>query len=273
MVGSLYADRLIGTADVNVFEGDGGDDTLDGRGGADDLRGGPGSDAVSYAQAPAAVTVDLALTTQPTDGDRLNSIENAIGSPFADTLAGNAVANRIVGGPGADTLAAGDGADQVEVRDGEGDRVSCGADADTAISDRRSVDAVDGDCETVDALPEPEPEDQPTTPDTALSFSLSGASRQRLLRQRAVRVKVSCPLEECTTVASGSGRLLKLGPRTTRVAAATTGTVKLRLTRKQLSALRKALAAGRRPKVKVTVRARDAAGNTVERALRVTARR
>jgi Ca2+-binding RTX toxin-like protein len=294
VVGSIYVDRLIGSADVNVIDGDGGDDTLDGRGGADDLRGGAGSDAVSYAQAPAAVTLDLARTTQPTDGDRLNSIENAIGSPFADTLAGNLVANTIIGGPGADTIAAGDGADRVEVRDGDGDRVGCGADADTAISDRRSVDAVDGDCETVDALPEPaEPEGQPidptttpeTTPDTALSVSLSGASRQRLLRQRAVRVKVSCPLEACTTVASGSARLravassrlpatrLKLGPRITRVAAGTTGTVKLSLTRKQLSALRKALTAGQRPKVKVTVRARDAAGNTVERTLRVTARR
>ena len=292
-VGTSHADRLTGDAGANMLDGGEGDDALEGRGGADDLRGGPGADAVSYAQAPAGVTLDLARTTQATDGDKFNSIEDLVGSPFADTLTGNTVANRIVGGPGADTLAAGDGADRVEIRDGEGDRVSCGADADTAISDHRSVDAVDGDCETVDALPEPaEPEGQPTDPttadaipDTALSFSLSGASRQRLLRQRAVRVKVSCPLEACTTVASGSGRLravassrlpatrLKLGPRTTRVAAGTTGTVRLSLTRKQLSALRKALAAGQRLKVKVTVRARDAADNTVERTLRLTARR
>src|ERR687893_239259 len=47
----------------------------------------------------------------------------------------------------------------------------------------------------------------------------------------------------------------------------------LRLKGKQLAALRKAHAAGQRPKVKVTVRARDAAGHTVERTLRVTARR
>ena len=154
VVGSVYADTLIGTAGVNMLDGDGGDDALDGRGGADELRGGPGSDAASYAQAAAAVTVDLARTTQPADGDRFFSIEGVIGSPFADTLTGNMVANSIVGGAGADTIAAAEGADRVEIRDGEGDRVSCGADADTAISDRRSLDALDADCESVDALPE-----------------------------------------------------------------------------------------------------------------------
>jgi Ca2+-binding RTX toxin-like protein len=294
VVGTPYPDTLIGAGDANVLEGDGGDDTLEGRGGADELRGGTGSDAVSYAQAPSAVSVDLSRTIQPTDGDRLNSIEGLIGSPFADTLTGNLVANRIVGGAGADTVAAGHGADRVEVRDGEGDRVSCGPDADTATGDRRTLDALDADCETVDALPEPAgPEPTQlgggsvdlTAADTTMSLSLGGARRQRLLRQRAVRVKVRCPFEPCTAVARGKGRIraaasrrlpatrLNLGPVTATLATGTTGRVKLRLTRKQLAALRKALAAGQRPTVKVTVRARDAAGTTVLRTLRVAARR
>jgi hypothetical protein len=288
VVGTPFADELSGSAAVNLLDGGDGDDTLEGAGAADELRGGAGSDAVSYAQAPTAVTVDLARTTQPTDGDRLNSIEDAIGSAFADTLTGNVVANRIVGGPGADTVAAGDGADRVEVRDGEGDRVSCGADSDTAISDRRTLDAVDGDCENVDALAEPTQPDQPTDPgqpDTTLSFSLSGAGRQRVLRQKAVHVKISCALEECATIATGAGRLraveasrlaatrLRLGPLRTRVGAGPERTLKLRLTRRQLVALRKALAAGQRPKVRVTVQAQDAAGNRVARTLRVTAKR
>ena len=292
--GSMGPDRLIGTSGANVLDGgDGGDDTLEGRGGADDLRGGPGNDAASYAQAPAGVTVDLARTNQQ-GGEQYSSIEDVIGSPLADTLTGNTVANRIVGGAGTDTVAAGAGADRVEVRDGEGDRVSCGADADTAISDRRAVDAVDADCETVDALPEPAEPNQPndpttpdptTTPDTTLNFSLSGASRQRVLRQKAVRLKVSSPDEASTIVATGSASLravrssrlaatrLRLGPLTTTVAAASPRTVNLRLTRKQLGSLRKAIAAGQRPTVSVAVEARDAAGNTVRRTLRVRVKR
>jgi Ca2+-binding RTX toxin-like protein len=184
VVGSVYADRLTGSADANMLDGDGGDDTLDGRGGPDDLRGGAGSDAVSYAQAPAAVTVDLARTTQPTDGDRLNSIEDLVGSPFADTLAGNLVANRIVGGPGADTLAAGAGNDVVEARDGEGDRVSCGTDADTAISDRRSGDADDR--RAARAGRARGPADRPDRPD-------HGRHRAELLAQRGEQATAAAP--------------------------------------------------------------------------------
>lgn len=281
------ADTLTGTAGPNVLDGRGGDDTLEGRGGADDLRGGTGNDATSYARAPAAVTIDLGRTTQTTDGDQLNSIEDAIGSPFADTLTGNAVANRIVGGAGTDTVAAGAGADRIEVRDGEADRVACGADADIAVSDRRTLDAIDADCETVDALPEPVRNDAGTTtnPDRTLSFTLTGATTQRVLRQRSVRVKVRCPLESCTTRTSASGTLrgvrrsglartkLTLRGLTTQIRAGATTTLNLRLSRAQTAALRKAITAGQRPVLKVTVTARDAAGNRVTRTLRVKARR
>jgi Ca2+-binding RTX toxin-like protein len=290
-VGSIYADRLTGNASANVLDGSDGADTLAGRGGADELRGGPGTDATSYAQAPAAVTVDLTRTTQPTDGDRLNSIEDAIGSPFADTLTGNAVANRLEGGAGADTIAAGDGADRVELRDGEADRASCGAGPDTAIADRRTLDALEADCETLDALPEPaQPADptttgDPMTTDNGLTFSLSARSSQRVLRQRAVRIRVSSPREPSTIVATASTRVraarrprraatrLRLRSLTKALAAGSARIVALRLTRRQLAALRKAMGAGQRPTFTVTVDARDAAGNNVRRTVRVKARR
>lgn len=272
----LFGDRLAGTAGANVLDGIGGDDVLEGRGDADDLRGGDGTDTVSYAGAAAGVAVDLARITQA-GGERLNAIESAIGSPFADTLSGNAAANRITGGAGADTIAAGDGADRIEIRDDEGDRASCGAGADSAVSDRRTLDAVDADCETVDALPEPQTGDPTGTPDTSLSFTLDGAKQQRVLRQGAVRVTLQCPLEDCTAVASASGKVravaLRLRPRSIAVAAGPARTVALRLSTKQRRALRKALAAGKRPRITVTAEARDAAGNTVRSTLRVTARR
>jgi hypothetical protein len=132
------------------------------------------------------------------------------------------------------------------------------------ISDRRSLDAVGSDCKNVDALPE-----QPGTgtPDTTLTVTLGGARKQRLLRQKSVHIKVACRSEPCTTVATSSGtRRL-----TARLAAGTARTLKLRLTRKQLETVRKALATGRRPSLTVHVVATDRAGNTVRRQRRITA--
>jgi Ca2+-binding RTX toxin-like protein len=286
VVGSDLADTLIGTAGVNVLDGGVGDDRLDGRGSADELRGGTGTDTVSYARAPGAVTIDLGRITQVTDGDRLFSVEDVIGSPFADTLTGNVAANRIVGGAGTDTVAAGAGADRVEVRDGGRDRVTCGADRDIAVSDRRTLDTIDGQCETVDALPEPAQNRAGTnTPDRTLSFTLTGATTQRVLRQKSVRVQVRCPREACAALASASGTLrrvrksslpapkLKLGPLARQIRAGATTTLALRLSKKQIAALRKAVAAGRRPALKVIVTAHDAAGNGVTRTLRVKTKR
>ena len=286
VTGSSFADRLSGTTGANVLDGGAnGDDVLAGRGGADVLLGGPGTDAVSYADAPAGVTIDLARTTQPVGGDQFVAIEDVIGSPFADTLSGNDLANRIVGAGGADVVAAGGGADRLELREGEGDRAACGAGADAVVSDRRSLDAVAADCETVDALPEPDPGPQPggqadgdgRQPDTALGFTLAGAKRQRLARQGAIRVRLQSALEDSTAVLSASGRVrgaaLRLRARTVAVAAGPARTVALRLSRKQRGALRAALAAGKRPRLTVVAEARDAAGNRVRQTLRVTAKR
>ena len=105
---------------------------------------------------------------------------------------------------------------------------------------------------------------------TTLSFTLGGPRKQRLLRQKAVHIKVACPSEPCTTLATSSGKL-RLRPLTAGVAAGTARTLKLRLTRKQLATIRKALTTGRPPSLMVRVVARDSAGNTVQRQRRITA--
>jgi RTX calcium-binding nonapeptide repeat (4 copies) len=264
---------------------------LDGRGGADVLLGQAGSDTASYDDAPGPVTIDLGRILQPGEGDELFLVENVIGSPFGDVLTGDDQENRFVGGAGADMIAGAEDDDRIEVRDGERDRVDCGedidgptlSDTDTVVSDRRTLDELTA-CETVDALPEPtrpgDGGDEPTgpaTPDTAVSLSLRVPSRQRLLRQRSVRLTVGCLDEACTTVTSAAGRVararISIGPLTVRLAPGAKRTLRLRLRPKQLSALRSALAAGRRPRLRLTVRARDAAGNALKRTARVTARR
>jgi RTX calcium-binding nonapeptide repeat (4 copies) len=271
--GSGVADHLIGNAGPNELDGGVGDDILDGRGGADELRGGAGSDTVSYAHAPAGVTIDLSHADQPTDGDRIYFVENVIGSPFGDRLrGGDAQLGRIVGGAGTDVVAAGAGTSVLEVRDGERDQVTCGISTQTVISDQRSLDALGSLCQSVnvDALPERPGDPGTGAPDTTLTFRLGGPRKQRLLRQKAVHIKVACPSEPCTTVATSSGKL-RLRRLTASVPAGTARTLKLRLTRKQLATVRKRLATGRRPSLTVHVVARDGAGNTVRRQRRITA--
>jgi Ca2+-binding RTX toxin-like protein len=94
-----------GTGHDSVWGGDG-NDLLDGGDGDDTIFGGAGSDTVSYANAASGVEIDLSfLEEQLTRGagvDILVSIENVIGSGFADVLAGDRSTNVLTGGAGSD---------------------------------------------------------------------------------------------------------------------------------------------------------------------------
>ena len=93
------------------------DNTLFAGLGNNTLDGSAGSDTVSYALGVSAQGVDVSLATelaQSTGGsgtDTLISIENLIGSAFADHLTGNDGNNTLRGGAGADTLNGGGGID------------------------------------------------------------------------------------------------------------------------------------------------------------------
>src|SRR2546427_705051 len=108
--GSNFTDTLTGDAGANVLRGLGGTDTLDGAAGDDTLDGGPGKDTGSFASSGAGVNANLAAGSATGNGtDALVGLENLIGSPFADTLTGNAATNVIDGGNGNDTLVGGGG--------------------------------------------------------------------------------------------------------------------------------------------------------------------
>jgi Ca2+-binding RTX toxin-like protein len=103
-----YVLSILGTSSNNLLMSTSEGETIDGKG---------GTDTVGYQAVGAAVNVSLAITTwQNTGGggtDTLVSIENLIGSPYADRLSGSAGVNEIYGGSGDDTITGGTGADHL----------------------------------------------------------------------------------------------------------------------------------------------------------------
>jgi VCBS repeat-containing protein len=124
LIGTDFGDHFVGDAADNRLEGGAGDDTLKGGLGDDTVAGGAGDDVlsgnggvdtVSYADAPAGVTValgvDVAQATGGGGSDLVTGFENLEGSGFADLLTGDKHANSLIGGAGDDTLTGGLGAD------------------------------------------------------------------------------------------------------------------------------------------------------------------
>ncbi|MDF8333675.1 calcium-binding protein [Novosphingobium cyanobacteriorum] len=114
--GTAFDDVLNGLAGSDVLNGLAGNDRLNGGAGNDTLDGGVGSDTAVYDDAAGAVKVSLLLTGLQNTGsaagvDKLVSIENLVGSAFADTLTGNDANNRMEGMDGNDKIDGKAGAD------------------------------------------------------------------------------------------------------------------------------------------------------------------
>lgn len=107
ITGSAYNDSLTGST---------GNDSFAGGAGADSILGGDGIDTASYRDSTVAISVNLttgALSGGEAQGDVFSSIENIMGSAFADAITGSGGNNALLGGVGADTLSGGFGFDSL----------------------------------------------------------------------------------------------------------------------------------------------------------------
>ena len=137
VIGSPNNDTIVGNALANVLTGGPGDDSLDGGDGDDTYvfsgSASLGLDTITESSGTAhgvdtldfsglaggiGVSINLGSTATQTVNASLHlvlsddaGIDNVIGSPYDDTIIGNALANVLEGGPGNDSLAGGDGDD------------------------------------------------------------------------------------------------------------------------------------------------------------------
>nr|WP_276553714.1 hypothetical protein [Shinella kummerowiae] len=116
LFGNLGDNKLFGLDGNDRLTGGYGNDILIGGNDADRLIGGDGNDTASYQGASGAVIASLEdhrLNTSDATGDLYFSVENLVGSSFADRLAGDTAVNAITGAAGNDTLIGGVGADKL----------------------------------------------------------------------------------------------------------------------------------------------------------------
>ncbi|MEZ5919983.1 MAG: hypothetical protein R3C60_01395 [Parvularculaceae bacterium] len=114
VIGSSFADNLIGNDANNGILGGDGDDVLRGANGADVLNGGAGFDTAAYFDSATGVFLNLqtgAANNGTATGDTLFNIENLFGSYHADRLIGSQYQNVLQGWNGADTVTGGAGDD------------------------------------------------------------------------------------------------------------------------------------------------------------------
>ena len=133
VVGSNFGDALTGNNASNTLHGGDGNDTFGGSKGNDQLFGGEGDDdTVVYSNNNKAIDADLTahrVNKGAGNGiDRIDGIENVVGSNYGDTLTGDEKDNELngrggndtfFGSKGDDTLIGGDDVDTVDYSDND----------------------------------------------------------------------------------------------------------------------------------------------------------
>ncbi|WP_159564423.1 beta strand repeat-containing protein [Budvicia diplopodorum] len=108
IIGTEFADVLIGNGQDNHLQGGAGDDTLHHSGGNNIFDGGAGLNTLSYQTASAGVSVNMSQNQASNNGhggaDHISNIQQAIGSQFNDLIVGDSNNNALYGEAGDDVL-------------------------------------------------------------------------------------------------------------------------------------------------------------------------
>lgn len=154
MAERLGEEGIAGTDMDDVLVGTANDDLISGGLGRDVLKGGEGVDTADYSASAESVDVDLATgegVGGDAQGDRLEDIENIIGSANNDTLAGDESGNTLTGAAGDDAIKARGGDDVIlggagddVINAGEGDDVVDGGDDSDTIFGGKGRDKIAG---------------------------------------------------------------------------------------------------------------------------------
>ena len=126
VVGSSFADFLVGSILHELFRGFGGPDVIVGKGGSDLAYGGKGRDSLKLGNG-----ADIGYGGRGRDTLRLGN--------GPDTGYGGRGADLLIGGNGRDTLYGGNGNDTLNIRDGKPDAGNCGKGRDIVIADAKDV--------------------------------------------------------------------------------------------------------------------------------------
>ena len=132
LIGTSRGDAILGLAGRDDLFGRGGNDVLIGGDGADRLDGGEGFDLVEFGDSTAGVRVDLQTGVGQgghAQGDLYISIEDLVGTAYADELFGNVQGNVLYGERGNDLLYGRGGDDRLDGGTGD-DHLIGGAGAD-----------------------------------------------------------------------------------------------------------------------------------------------
>lgn len=143
--GGAGDDLIAAAAGADILSGGLGDDVLRGGAGADRLDGGAGFDTASYADAGAAIVLDLSAPSKNTGdavGDVYTAIEAIEGTRFNDTINGNSAADRFLGGDGNDTITGLAGNDAID--GGAGDDKLSGGTQNDRLDGGAGADQLDG---------------------------------------------------------------------------------------------------------------------------------
>ena len=209
--------------DVEVIEGTTGNDTITGDDGAQNLLGRDGNDTLSGRGGPDRL-----------QGDNGNDQRNGEGGDDAlygfsgdDTLDGGAGHDTFHGDypPGLVTFRAGN--DTIRARDGEVDSVACGLGGDIAVVD--AIDAVSGDCESIDRGATVV---TPVVPGgRALAVRAPKSIKRKRLLRRGLAVRLTCP-SACKAALRLRYKRRTLGTARKTLARAGTATIRVKVARK-----------------------------------------